>query len=176
MCSWRESAQHSWKPSCCGTSSSRCAWGRDTSGSTGKAGMEGAPPPSSLHQREVQHGSVVLNNYVLIRLFFHNVRPCSSRDHAGAHFPRGHQSRGENHLTRTNQSSAYCMAVGLFVLQKTWKITFQAGNASDCLSRSLSDPHWKSLPTTATLSTATASASGRDARRCLMISSHSSSK
>lgn len=41
-------------------------------------------PPSSRHQREVQHGSVVLNNYVLIQLFFHNVRPCSSRDHAGA--------------------------------------------------------------------------------------------
>lgn len=33
-------------------------------------------PPSSLHQSEEQHGSVVLNNYVLIQLFFHNVSPC----------------------------------------------------------------------------------------------------
>lgn len=39
-------------------------------------------PRSSPHQREVQHGSVVLNNYVLIQLFFHNVRPCSLGDQA----------------------------------------------------------------------------------------------
>lgn len=39
-------------------------------------------PRSSLHQREVQHGSVVLNNYGLIQLFFHNVGPCSLGDQA----------------------------------------------------------------------------------------------
>lgn len=39
-------------------------------------------PRSSLHQREVQHGSVVLNNYVLIQLFLHNVRRCSLGDQA----------------------------------------------------------------------------------------------
>lgn len=41
-------------------------------------------PRSSLHQREVQHGSVALNNYVLIQLFFPNVRPCSLGDQAEA--------------------------------------------------------------------------------------------
>lgn len=44
-------------------------------------------PPSSLDQSELKHGSVILNNYILIWLLFRNVSPLfkrrASRDHTG---------------------------------------------------------------------------------------------
>lgn len=81
-------------------------------------------PPSSLDQSELKHGSVILNNYILIRLLFRNVSPLfkrrASRDHTGAlirHEPgsqiksepkvsmwKGHQAHREA-LTRRQFSS-----------------------------------------------------------------------
>lgn len=67
-------------------------------------------PPSSSDQSELQHGSVILNNYILIWLSFHTVSPLfksrASRDHAGtliSHRLRMTFSHGKHHTVHTGR-------------------------------------------------------------------------
>lgn len=60
--------------SCCGARSSRWALGPDAAGNAGQK-QRLREPPKGLDQSELQHGSVILTNYILIWLCFRNTSP-----------------------------------------------------------------------------------------------------